>query len=162
MKVRIAGIVSESCVDGSGIRLAVFMQGCLRKCCGCHNPDTHDLLGGRILDTADIIEQVRKNPLLSGITLTGGEPFLQIRPALELAKAVKDLGLNVWCYSGYKFEDIKQEHLQYIDVLVDGAYIEELRDLDLQFRGSSNQRIIDVQKSLSARKIILWSDSISQ
>ena len=161
MDIRIAGIVQESFVDGEGIRFAIFMQGCLRNCFNCQNPSTHDLNGGKILDTAEIISQIKKNPLLAGITLTGGEPFLQIAPALELATFAKDFGLNVWCYTGYKFEDLPgnaDELLKKIDVLIDGEYVDELRDLELQFRGSKNQRIIDVQKTLAERKIFLWSD----
>ena len=149
MDIRIAGVVPESIVDGEGIRYAIFMQGCLRHCEGCHNPATHSLDGGKILDTSELINAIKKNPLLSGITLTGGEPLLQIKPAIELAKAAKNLGLNVWCYTGYKFEEIPpaaQELLNFVDVLVDGEFILALRDLELNFRGSSNQRIIDLNK----------------
>ena len=158
MKIRIAGIVPESFVDGEGVRFAIFMQGCLRNCPGCHNPATHDLNGGKIFDTEEIISAMKKNPLVSGITLSGGEPFLQIPPAVELAKAAKNFGLDVWCYTGFKFEDIPsegEELLKNTDVLVDGEYIEDLRDLDLNFRGSKNQRVIDVKKTLSNKKIIL-------
>ena len=149
MKIRIAGIVPESYVDGEGIRFAIFMQGCLRNCAGCHNPDTHALDGGRLVDTSEIITAIKKNPLLTGITLSGGEPLLQIAPALEIAKAVKNMGLNVWLYTGYKFEEIPndaQELLNFVDVVVDGEYIEELRDLELDFRGSGNQRIIYLRR----------------
>lgn len=149
MKIRIAGIVEESIVDGTGIRYAIFMQGCLRKCKGCQNPATHDINGGRIVDTVELLDAVRKNPLLSGITLTGGEPLLQIDAAIELARETKNLGLNVWCYTGYTLEEITdsaRELLKYVDVLVDGPFVEELRDLELEFRGSSNQRIIDLNK----------------
>lgn len=145
MNIRIAGIVPESITDGEGIRFAIFMQGCLRKCKGCHNPSTHDLNGGKVVDTSELIEQIKSNPLLAGITLTGGEPFLQIAPAAELAKAAKNFGLNVWCYTGYKIEELPInafELLEYVDVLVDGEYIESQRDLELKFRGSKNQRII--------------------
>lgn len=158
MKVRIAGIVPESFVDGEGIRFAIFFQGCLRNCFNCQNPATHDLNGGKIFDTQEIITQIKKNPLLTGITLTGGEPFLQIAPALELATAAKNLNLNVWCYTGFKFEAISaeaEELLKNVDVLVDGEYIDDLRDLELQFCGSKNQRVIDVQKTLTAGKITL-------
>lgn len=161
MKIRIAGIVPESFVDGAGIRFAIFMQGCLRNCAGCHNPATHDLNGGKIFDTDEIIAAIKKNPLLTGITLSGGEPFLQIAPATELARAAKNLGLNVWCYTGYKFEEIPdgaEELLKNIDVLVDGAYIEELRDLELNFRGSKNQRVIDLNKTRKLKKIVLFMD----
>lgn len=149
MDIRIAGIVPESIVDGEGIRYAIFMQGCNRRCEGCHNPATHPLDGGKIVDTSDLINAIKRNPLLSGITLTGGEPLLQIPAAVELAKATKNLGLNVWCYTGYKFEEIPpeaQELLKFVDVLVDGEFILALRDLELNFRGSSNQRIIDLNK----------------
>ena len=160
MQIRIAGLVAESFVDGDGIRFAIFMQGCLRHCEGCHNPETHAPDGGKIFDTADIIAKFRANKLLDGITLTGGEPLLQIDAANELARAAKNFGLNVWCYTGYKFEELppnSESLLENVDVLVDGAFVENLRDLNLQFRGSSNQRIIDVKKSVAQKKIVLWS-----
>lgn len=163
MQIRIAGLVPESFVDGDGIRFAIFMQGCLRHCEGCHNPETHALDGGRLLDTNEIISAIKKNPLLDGITLTGGEPFLQIEAANELARAAKNFGLNVWCYTGFNFEDLPPEAeplLENIDVLIDGAFIESLRDLELQFRGSSNQRIIDIKKTREQKKIVLWSEEI--
>ena len=150
MKIRIAGIVPESYVDGEGIRFAIFMQGCLRNCSGCHNPETHALDGGKILDTSEIIAEIKKNPLLTGITLSGGEPLLQIAPALEIAKFAQNSGLNVWLYTGYKFEKIPsdaQELLKFVDVVVDGEYIEELRNLELEFRGSENQRIIYLKEA---------------
>jgi len=149
LDIRIAGIVPESIVDGDGIRYAVFMQGCQRHCEGCQNPATHALDGGKIIDTAEIISAIKRNPLLSGITLTGGEPLLQIPAATELAKATKNLGLNVWCYTGFVFEEIPaaaQELLNYVDVLVDGPFILSQRDLELDFRGSRNQRIINLNE----------------
>ncbi|MBD3879896.1 MAG: anaerobic ribonucleoside-triphosphate reductase activating protein [Quinella sp. 1Q5] len=159
--IRIAGLVSESYVDGDGIRFAIFMQGCLRRCEGCHNPETHALDGGRLVDTAKIIAKIKKNPLLDGITLTGGEPLLQIDAANEIACAAKSFGLSVWCYTGYNFEELPHDAeplLENIDVLIDGAFIERLRDLDLQFRGSRNQRIIDIKKTREQNKIVLWSE----
>ncbi len=150
MKIRIAGVEPESVVDGDGIRFAIFFQGCERNCRGCHNPATHALDGGKLVDTAELIDAFKKNPLLTGITLTGGEPLLQIPAALELAKAAKSFGLDVWCYTGYVLEEIPSaasELLKNIDVLVDGEYVEELRDLDLAFRGSKNQRIIHLSKA---------------
>ena len=149
MDIRIAGIVPESIVDGDGIRYAVFMQGCQRHCEGCQNPATHALDGGKIIDTAEIIAAIKRNPLLAGITLTGGEPLLQIPAATEIAKATKNLGLNVWCYTGFVFEEIPaaaQELLNYVDVLVDGPFILSQRDLELDFRGSRNQRIINLNE----------------
>ena len=162
MQIRIAGIVKESYVDGDGIRYAVFMQGCRRHCAGCHNPETHDLNGGRLIDTAEIIADFRRNPLLEGITLTGGEPLLQIDASTELARAAKNFGLNVWLYTGYTFEELPAEAatlLEFVDVLIDGAFVESLRDLDLQFRGSTNQRLIDVKKSRALNRIVLWTES---
>ena len=161
MQIRIAGLVPESFVDGDGIRFAIFMQGCRRNCAGCQNPETHALDGGRLVDTNEIISAIKKNPLLDGITLTGGEPFLQVDAANELARATKNLGLNVWCYTGYTFEDLPPETstlLENIDVLIDGESILSLRDLDLQFRGSRNQRIIDIKKTREQNKIVLWSE----
>lgn len=161
MKIRIAGLVPESFVDGDGIRFAIFMQGCKRNCAGCHNPHTHDLNGGHLVDTQEIIASIKKNPLLNGITLTGGEPLLQIDASNEIARAAKNLGLNVWCYTGYTIENLPPNAeilLENVDVLIDGAFIENLRDLDLQFRGSSNQRIIDVKKTREQNKIVLWSE----
>ena len=160
MQVRIAGLVPESFVDGDGIRYAIFMQGCLRNCDGCQNPETHALDGGRLMDTNEIISALKKNPLLDGITLTGGEPLLQIDAANEIARAAKNFGLSVWCYTGYTFEDLPPEAeslIENIDVMIDGAFVENLRDLELQFRGSGNQRIIDVKKTREQKKIVLWN-----
>ena len=162
MLIRIAGLVPESFVDGDGIRFAIFMQGCLRNCEGCHNPETHALDGGRLVDTTEIISAIKKNPLLDGITLTGGEPFLQVDAANELARAAKNLGLSVWCYTGFTFEELPPEVaplIKNIDVLIDGEFILSLRDLELQFRGSRNQRIIDVKETRRQNKIVLWSET---
>ena len=159
MQIRIAGLVEESFVDGDGIRFAIFMQGCLRNCAGCHNPETHALEGGRLIDTQEIISAIKKNPLLDGITLTGGEPLLQIDAVNELSCAAKNLGLSVWCYTGFTFEDLPPKVvplLENIDVLIDGEFIESQRDLELQFRGSHNQRIIDIKKTRQQNKIVLW------
>ena len=163
MQIRIAGLVPESFVDGDGIRYAIFMQGCLRRCKGCHNPQAHSLNGGRTVDTADIIDEFKRNPLLDGITLSGGEPFLQIDAANELARAAKNFGLNVWCYTGYKFEELppnSESLLENIDVLIDGEFVESLRDLELQFRGSRNQRIIDVKPTLARNKLTFWREGL--
>lgn len=161
MQIRIAGLVPESFVDGDGIRFAIFMQGCLRNCAGCQNLETHSLDGGRLMDTDEIISEIKKNPLLDGITLTGGEPLLQLDAANELAQAAKIFGLSVWLYTGYTFEELPPEAatlLENVDVIIDGAFIESQRDLDLQFRGSRNQRIIDVKKTCAQNKIVLWSE----
>ena len=162
MKLRIAGTVNDSIVDGPGLRYAVFTQGCPHDCPGCHNPQTHDFSGGKDIDTSEILAQIRKNPLLDGLTLTGGDPFCQCTACIALAQGAHAHGLNVWCYSGYTFEELingKAEWrllLQNIDVLVDGPFLLEKRSLDCRFRGSSNQRLIDVPKSLMANRAIEW------
>lgn len=156
MKIRISGIVNDSVVDGPGFRLAVFTQGCPHHCAGCHNPQTHDFEGGREIDTQEIIEKLRGNPLLDGITLSGGEPFCQGAACAELASAAHALGLNVWTYSGYTYEqllagDVEQRALlAETDVLVDGPFVLPQRTLELRFRGSANQRLIDVKASAAA------------
>ncbi len=162
MKIRIAGIVNDSIVDGPGFRFAVFTQGCPHRCPGCHNPQTHDFAGGRDADTGEILAQIRRNPLLDGLTLTGGEPFCQSAACLELAKGAHAAGLNVWSYSGYSFEELLRGDddwralLENIDVLVDGRFLIERRTLECRFRGSDNQRLIDVPKSLAAGRAIEW------
>ena len=162
MKLRIAGTVNDSIVDGPGLRYAVFTQGCPHDCPGCHNPQTHDFSGGKDIDTSEILAQIRKNPLLEGLTLTGGEPFCQCTACIALAQGAHAHGLNVWCYSGYTFEELingKAEWrllLQNIDMLVDGPFLLEKRSLDCRFRCSSNQRLIDVPKSLMANRAIEW------
>lgn len=157
MKLRIAGIVDDSIVDGEGVRLTVFTQGCPHHCHGCHNPQTWSLDGGHEIDTEDIVEKLKANPLLSGITFSGGEPFLQPAPLADLARAAHSLGLDVWSYTGFTLEELEkhtnvQQLLNEVDVLVDGPYVETLRDLTLRFRGSSNQRIIDL-KELRRRRV---------
>ena len=155
-KIRIADIVNESVVDGKGIRMTVFTQGCKHNCKGCHNPQTHDLNGGEIVDLKFILDEADKDPLLDGVTLSGGEPFLQPKPLAVLCDELHKRKLNVWCYSGYTYEQLKElsetdggvkELLEKIDVLVDGRYSEKERDLTLKFRGSRNQRILDMQKT---------------
>lgn len=157
-KLRISGIVRESIVDGDGIRFVLFVQGCPHKCEGCHNPQTHPFDGGSIVDIDDVITEFKKNPLLSGITFSGGEPFCQAKPLVELAKRVIELDKNIYIYSGYTFEELCEmsdknpkilELLNLADVLVDGLFIEEEKSLLLRFRGSKNQRLIDLKKTMS-------------
>lgn len=154
MKLRIADMVNDSIVDGPGLRLTVFVQGCPHGCKGCHNPETHSTSGGRLIDSEEIMEIVKKNTLLDGITFSGGEPFMQSEALAALAKQIKSLGLNVITYTGFLFEDlIKDEKkrllLEASDYIIDGRFEEDKKSLALVFRGSSNQRIIDVKKTLS-------------
>ena len=154
MNMRIAGIVNDSIVDGPGLRLAIFAQGCPHHCPGCHNPESHDFAGGSDMDTEKIIARMDANPLLDGITLTGGEPFEQPAACRILADAAHARGLNVWAYSGYTFEQLcavpeKRRLLEACDVLVDGPFLLAERSLDLRFRGSKNQRVLKVAELLA-------------
>lgn len=160
-KIRIAGKVDDSIVDGPGIRYTIFFQGCPHHCPGCHNPETHDFNGGHIEEIEDIINEIKKNPLLLGVTISGGEPFSQKEELLTLVKEIRKTNLNIMVYTGYTFENlinsdsITKEILSNIDYLVDGPFILKERDLELIFRGSRNQRYIDVKKTLKENKIIL-------
>ena len=154
-RIRLSGIVEESIVDGPGLRFVVFVQGCPHHCPGCHNPQTHSFTDGYLDEIDHIFAQYQENPLLSGITFSGGEPFCQPEPLAELGRRVHDAGGNVITYTGYVYEDLLQmaentpairDLLAVTDQLIDGPYIEALRDLTLPFRGSSNQRIITLTK----------------
>lgn len=152
MNLRISGIVEESIVDGEGIRFVIFTQGCPHHCKGCHNPSTHDFSGGRIVTIDEVFSQIKGNPLLSGVTFSGGEPFCQPKPLIELAKRIHQIGLNIWSYTGYTLEQLmnmgedEKKLLHEVDFLVDGKFILEEKDLSLPFRGSRNQRILNLQK----------------
>lgn len=151
--LRLAGLVEESCVDGPGLRLTVFTQGCPHHCLGCHNPETHDRAGGFERHIEEILALYVDNPLLSGITFSGGEPFLQPQALAALARLVHARGGNVVCYTGYIYEDLLRllpgddsgvgELLAETDLLVDGPFVLALKDGELLFRGSSNQRLLD-------------------
>jgi len=162
--LRIAGIIEESITDGPGIRFVVFAQGCRHNCPGCHNPQTHSFNGGKLMSTDSILEMVKKNPLLDGITLSGGEPFEQAEGFAELSLKAKKLGIHIMTYTGYTYENICKlmdekpgwkELLENTDILVDGPFELEKRNISLRFRGSENQRIIDVKKSLENNKVTL-------
>lgn len=159
MKIRIAGTVNDSVVDGPGIRFVVFTQGCKHNCKGCHNPDTHDINGGYTVDIEDLLKKMFSNPLCDGITVSGGEPFLQINEVAEMCKKTKENGLNVIVYTGFTWEELIKNNenmkiINFVDFLIDGKFIEELKSLDIKFRGSKNQRIIDVKKSLEMGKCV--------
>lgn len=163
-KIRLAGIVNDSIVDGPGIRLTVFVQGCAHACLGCHNPETHDFRGGYDGDIKSIAEKAFSNPLLSGITLSGGDPLYQVPACLELLETIEGHGLDVVVYTGFLWEELLQlaskdetyeKFLGKIDFLIDGPFVLAKRDLTLHFRGSSNQRCIDVKKSLQSNSVVL-------
>lgn len=164
MEIRIAGTVCESIVDGLGLRYVVFVQGCPHHCEGCHNPETHDFSGGRIVDTDELFAECTEDLLHDGVTFSGGEPFCQAQPLYVLGKQFKERGLNLMCYSGWTFEQLlekaKSEEfvgklLSITDILVDGRFVLEKRSLALKFRGSENQRLIDVQESLKQQRAVI-------
>lgn len=164
MDIKIAGIIPESIVDGFGIRFSIFVQGCPHKCFECHNPQTHDFKGGKTMKVEDIFQQIKKSKLIQGITISGGEPFCQPNACLALAQAAQRFGKNIILYSGYTYEEIMTmgkkclailELLKTAFILIDGPYVKDQKDLKLAFRGSSNQRIIDVPLSLSTGDVIL-------
>lgn len=160
--LRIAGIIRESIVDGPGIRFAVFGQGCPHNCQGCHNPDSHDFEGGYDCAIGKILEEIDKNPLLKGVTFSGGEPFCQAEEFAELGEKIRERGLSVVTFTGYTYEellDLSNESinrlLEVTDLLIDGRYEADKRDLTLKFRGSSNQRIIDMKKTRETGSMVL-------
>ena len=162
MEIRIDGIVEDSIVDGRGIRVAVFVQGCPHHCPGCHNPQTHDFAGGIIDDTDRIFEAFRENPLYRGITFSGGEPFCQPKPLKALADRVHAIKKDVTIYTGWTYEALCAMHdpdvdalLSVCDVLVDGPFIEAQRDPELLFRGSANQRLIDMNRTREKGEVTL-------
>ena len=158
--VRVAGRIAESIVDGPGLRYVLFTQGCPHRCPGCHNPDTHDFGGGTPVVLRDILADIRRNPLLRGVTFSGGEPFCQSEALIPLAAALKSLGYHLMAYTGYVWEDLARDSaaarlLPYLDMLVDGPFVAARRSLELRFRGSSNQRILDVPAGLRAGRPVL-------
>lgn len=162
--VQVAGLVIDSIVDGPGIRVAIFCQGCPHHCPGCHNPESWAFAGGTEM-TVDALEAaVAGNPLCRGVTFSGGEPFSQAAAFAALGRRLKAKGYEVAAYTGYTFEGLlaagtaaQKALLETLDVLVDGPFIQARRNLDLRFRGSDNQRILDVPRSLAAGRA-LWYD----
>ncbi len=164
-QLRLAGFVEESIVDGPGVRFVIFVQGCPHRCVGCHNPRTLDFNGGKLVSVDYLFDLISKNPLLDGVTFSGGEPFWQSAPCCCLTKKIHRIGLSVMVYTGYIFEDLltdgkdsSPERLGFIknvDILVDGPFKIREKSLDLKFKGSRNQRIIDVRRSLDKRETIV-------
>jgi anaerobic ribonucleoside-triphosphate reductase activating protein len=189
-KLYVSGIVNDSIVDGPGLRLAVFMQGCVHACMGCHNSHTWKIGAGEVKTSTDLIKALKLNPLCKGVTLTGGDPLLQSKGLLPFAKFAKKQKKEIAIYTGFLIEDIfenlktteqlkaqnennktfiqnklepkikkeMQELLKVADILVDGKFILEEKSLDLKWKGSRNQRVIDIQKTLKQNKIILAND----
>ncbi len=165
MKVRLASdIQPDSILDGAGIRTVIWFQGCLHNCEGCQNPETHDMQGGIEVDILDIKRSLENLKYQSGITLSGGDPFFQPEAALAIVKIARELNLNVWAYTGFTFEallngdKLKKTLLENVDVLVDGKFEIAKKSLNCKFRGSTNQRIIDVKKSLERGMVVIYED----
>lgn len=163
MRLRIAGYVQESVVDGPGIRFVIFTQGCPHRCDGCHNPETWDFTGGQEVEDEELLDLIRRNRLIKGVTFSGGEPFIQPAPLASLGRRIKEMGLDIVTYTGYSFEELVKKSLcdedvrsllDVSDLLIDGRYIKDERDLSLAFRGSRNQRIIRVAESIGSGKVV--------
>lgn len=156
----ILDIVEDTTVDGPGFRTSVYCAGCPNRCAGCHNPQSWDITNGRPMSTSDILDIILADPF-ADVTFSGGDPMFQPEGFTELAVAIKsNSDKNIWCFTGFLYENLlknsaQKELLQHIDVLVDGPFVEALRDEQLRFRGSSNQRVIDVPRSLACGEVVL-------
>ena len=161
--MRIAGIIQGSIVDGPGLRFTVFVQGCPHRCPGCHNPETHDASAGEEISVDELARRMASDPAASGLTLSGGEPFLQAAQCAALARLAHEQGWNVWTYTGYTYETLLEEGdperlelLAQTDVLIDGPFLEAQRSYRARFRGSENQRLIDLNKTREGGALTLW------
>jgi len=162
MKIRLSSsIVTDSVVDGRGLRTVIWCQGCPHNCAGCHNPDTHSCAGGFEQDIDELVQEILAVQMQSGVTFSGGDPMMQAASCFQIASQLKERGTNIWCYTGFVFEELLdkpdcRQFLQYIDVLVDGTFELPLKSYELLFKGSANQRIIDVPESLQQNKVVLY------
>ena len=169
MKIRLAASLQpDSIVDGEGVRTVLWTQGCPHACPGCQNPGTHDFDGGALFDVSEVIDELKTIKNQDGITLSGGDPVCQAEACYEISKAAHSMGLNVWCYTGYTWEELMAQRevdtylediLNNIDVLLDGKFILSQKEDKLHYVGSANQRIIDVPKSLDNKEIVLYIDN---
>jgi len=164
MEIRLAGILPNSNANGPGLRKVFFSQGCIHHCPDCFNKHTWDFNGGKMCDCDELIKTTLDETYLAGITFSGGDPFDQPEPFAYMAQQFKKHNLNIWCYTGYTWEELLRlsktrkgvkELLENIDTVVDGEFKKELMDDSIEFRGSNNQRIIDVQNSLKQDKVII-------
>lgn len=164
--IRLSGLINDSIVDGPGIRFVVFTQGCPHHCPGCHNEHTWDFSGGQDYKISEVIRQIEANPILKGVTFSGGEPFMQSDKCVLIAEHVRQRGLDVVAYTGFTLEELMKlaekdknimDFLLLIDILIDGRFDISKRDLTLKYVGSSNQRVIDLKKTLLGEAIVLIS-----
>lgn len=164
MKIRLAADLQiDSIVDGVGIRTVIWTQGCSHNCPFCHNPSTHSFDGGELVSVDDVVSRLSTLEMQDGVTFSGGDPMFQPKPCAYLAKKIHELGMNIWVYTGFTYEELLAKNdkdimdfLNNIDVLVDGRFDISKKSMDLEFRGSSNQRIIDVKKSLMGNNVVLY------
>ena len=163
--LQVLDIVPGTSVDGPGLRTSIYFAGCAHHCEGCHNPQSWDFSAGKTMSVDFIVEEVEKHGF--NVTFTGGDPLYMPEAMTVLAKILKDRGYGIWCYTGFEFGQIYRlpeyaELLHYIDVMVDGPYVASLRDTSLRFKGSSNQRLIDVAASLQTENIVEWDDHMAE
>ena len=163
--IRVLDIIEDTMVDGPGFRTSIYCAGCRHQCPGCHNPQSWDFKGGCEMSTEELMRIIMADPF-ANVTFSGGDPMYQCDGFADLARAIhKQSNKDIWCYTGFTYETLitraQRELLELLDVLVDGPFIEKLRDPDLLFRGSSNQRLIDVQKTLYAGEVILWQPDVN-
>ncbi len=162
MKICLASpITTDSVVDGRGLRTVIWCQGCPHNCDGCHNPDTHDFTGGFEQEADQLVQEILEVEMQSGVTFSGGDPMVQPFACAYVARQLKAKNINIWCYTGFTFEQLLTkpdclEFLQYIDVLIDGKFELSLKSYELLFKGSANQRIIDVRESLQQKSVVLY------
>lgn len=163
--IRVAGFENDSITDGPGLRFVLFVQGCPRSCVGCHNPESIPIEAGQWFSVSEIMQRIDKNPLLTGVTFSGGEPLLQAKALIPLAKMIRQAQLDLAIYTGYTFEELVKrdnpdiwELLSFADVLIDGPFIIKQKKLALRFRGSENQRLLDLPQSLMKKEAVLTTD----
>jgi anaerobic ribonucleoside-triphosphate reductase activating protein len=164
--MKISGITPESIVDGPGLRIVIFVQGCPHQCPYCHNPETWDSDGGKEFSVKQVIRNLKQHKKNKrGITFSGGEPFLQSAELVQVAQSARQMGWDIVTYTGFTYEQLIvdtnndiQALLSTTDLLIDGKYIHALRNIELQFRGSSNQRLIDIAETQKSGRIVLWNE----
>ena len=163
--IRVLDIVEDTMVDGPGFRTSIYCAGCRHQCPGCHNPQSWAFDQGREMSVRELMRVIIADPYTRGVTFSGGDPMYQAAAFAELARQIhRRTQKDIWCYTGFTFESLIQqdqrELLAEVDVLVDGPFVESLHDPDLLFRGSSNQRLIDVQASLYSGETVLWKPEL--
>lgn len=161
--IRILNIIHDTTVDGPGFRTSIYCAGCRHACPGCHNPESWNPHGGHDASIDDLMQEIVSDPF-AHVTFSGGDPMFQAEGFLELCRRIKEeTDKTVWCFTGFTWERIfadgtlaMQELAQSVDVIVDGPFVQDLRDTDLLFRGSSNQRLVDVPRTLREGRVVLW------